>query len=141
MTGVQTCALPIFIAAEKEVKAEKAAEASVKTKTRLAILIRGDAALQQAVAAGAYVLSVPDDDTVSNTYMAEGLLNRVIAAAKEHNEAPRPRRGKSKRSIKTLNDAMTLLKAKTIKASGSQFSIKQKGMPVEVVVVTKEELL
>lgn len=127
-----------LIAAEKEVKESK--EPAVKTKTRLSIVIQGTDELKQLVAGGAYVLSVPDDDSVADTYMGEGLIGRIATAARAHNDAPRGRR-KSKRVIKTLNDAMTGLRVKVIKQSGSQFSIRGKGQPVEVVVVTAESIV
>lgn len=126
------------IAADKE--AEKGAP---KGKTRLCVVIQGDAALKEAVAAGCYVLSVPDpedDAELSNTYMGEGLLGRIYTACRAHNDAPKKRRAKAKRKIQTLVDAMSLLKAKTIKESGSTFGIKQKGQPVEIVVVTTPTL-
>lgn len=129
-----------LIKTEKEIKEAKAADKTPKAKTRMVALIRGNAELKQLVAAGAFVLSVPDDDT-TNTYSGDGLLARLNKAAVSHNEAPRKRRSKNNRKIKTLFDAMTLLKAKTIKASGSTFSIKQKGQPIEVVVVEKEDII
>lgn len=126
------------IAADKE--ADKGAP---KGKTRLCAIIRGDEALKRAVAGGCYILSVPDpedDAELANTYMGEGLLGRLYTACRAHNEAPKKRRAKAKRPIKTLPDAMSLLRAKTIKESGSTFSVKQKGTPVEIVVVTSEAL-
>ncbi len=128
-----------LIAAEKEDKAAK--EPTSKSKTILKVLIRGDSALKAMVAAGGYILSVPDDDSVSNTYMADGLLGRITTACRTHNDAPKQRRGKKRRQIKTLNEAMVGLKSKVIKQSGSAFTIKGKGIPCEIVVVEKEELL
>lgn len=124
-----------LIAAEKEIKDAKE-PAAAKGATRLAVLIRGDAALQQAVAGGAWVVSVPDDDTTA-TYASDGLINRLRAAVTAHNEAPKGRR-KAKARIQTWFQALTGLKAKVIKESGSVIGIKQKGTPCEVVVLTSE---
>ncbi len=125
---------------QKQIAADKAT-AEPRGKTRLAVVLRDDtstSALKDAVAAGCYVLSVPDpedDTTLANTYMGAGLIGRIQTAARAHNEAPRKRRSKGKRIITTLHDAMTLLKAATIKGSGSAFGVKQKGTPVEIVLV------
>lgn len=131
-----------LLQAEREAKAANASDAP-KAKTRLAIVMRGDEALQRAVTQGGYIVAVPDgdEDPTTSTYMGDGLRDRLIKAAKQHNEAPKGRRGKSKRKIETLHDAMTILTSKTLKASGSQITIKQKGVPAEIVVFTKEQIL
>ena len=126
---------------EREAKAA-GDKAGPKAKTRLAILVRGTPELQRLVTQGAYIVSLPDgdDDPTTTTYMGQALVERIRKAAIAHNEAPKGRR-KAKRRIQTLHDAMTLLKAKTIKESGSVIGIKQKGTPAEVVVVLNEDLL
>lgn len=120
--------------AERETKEQRKAEP--RGKTRLVILVRGDAALQRALDGGGWVVSVPDDDT-TNTYSAEGLVNRLRKAVIAHNEAPKGRR-KAKTKVETWAQCFTQLRAKTLKDSGSQIGIKQKGNPAELVVLTSE---
>ena len=137
-TTLQTVAKDL-IAAEKELKAHRG-DAGPKSKKRLVAMVRGDAQLKALVAAGAYVVSVPDNDAdpSHSTYTGDGLVKRIVAAARAHNDTPQKRRGRNRRLIKTFNDAMTMLRAKTIKQSGSTISIKAKGVPIEVVVVEHE---
>lgn len=128
-----------LLAAEREVKASK--DTTKSGKTRLTILLRSDdPKMQAALAAGAWIVSTPDGDAdpTVNTYHGEGLVKRLQAAVVAHNEAPRAKRAKVKRRITTWHDALTLLKSKTIKESGSQIGIKAKGALAEVVVLTTE---
>lgn len=134
-----------LLAAQREVAQAKAAEAEankgVKTKNRYTVLIRADpgeaAKLRQLVAAGGYVLTVPDDDT-TDTYSGDGLLGRISTAARTFNDSLK--RKKTSRLIKSFIQAMENLKAKAIKSSGSNFSIKNR-YPAEIIVVDKEEVL
>ena len=113
-------------------------------KTRLAILIRGDKALAAAVAGGAYVMGVPDagdtDAVESSTYMGDALINRLRKAVVTHNEAPKGKRGKKRAKIETWFQAFSTLRPKAIKESGSQMTIKQKGVPAEVIVLLNENV-
>jgi hypothetical protein len=125
-----------LIAAEKEAKESKVT--TPKGKTRLVALVRHDGG--SLVGAGAYIVSVPDDDT-TDTYSKDGLLNRLRKAAQEYNDSPRKRRAKGKPvKIETWTDLFRNVKAKTLKASGSNISIKAKGDPVELVVLEKETI-
>ncbi len=124
-----------LIKAEKEVKAAKVAQP--KGKTRLVALVRQDPG--SPTLGGAYIVSVPDDDT-TNTYAAEGLLNRLRKAAAEHNDAPRPRRGKPKTKVETWDQLFRYVTPKTLKASGSQIGVKAKGNAHELVVLAKETI-
>ncbi len=126
-----------LIAAEKELKETK--ETAPKTKTRLVVLARGDAAMQAALSGGAWVVSVPDDDSTS-TYSSASLLSRLRTAAAQHNDAPKARRGKGRVKVVTWSDLFRNLKAKTLKTSGSNVGIKAKGTPSEVVVLTSENV-
>ncbi len=129
-----------LIQAEKEVAATKET-AGPAAKTRLTVLIRGDAALRAAVAGGAWIVSVPDDTESTQSYTANYLIDRLRKAVAEHNDAPKARRGRAKRVIKTWFEAFTTLKAKTIKASGSAIGLKGKGSLAEVVVLEDETVL
>lgn len=122
-----------LIAAEKEEKANK--EPAVKTKTRLVGLVRQD--VGSATLGGVYILSVPDDDS-TDTYSGVGLLNRLRAAAVEHNDAPRGRKGRTK--VTTWDQLLRNVKAKTFKASGSQIGVKAKGNAHELVVLPTETI-
>ncbi len=125
-------------AAEREEKEAKAS-AGPAAKTRLTILLRSDdPKMQSTLNAGAWVAGVPDDDT-TNTYMGAGLVDRLRKAVAEHNDTT-PKRGRKKKRIETWNQAMTLLKSKTIKGSGSQLTIKQKGILAEIVVLPTENV-
>jgi len=134
-----------LLAAQREVAQAKAEEAAAnkgnKTKNRYTVLIRADASeaakLRQLVAAGGYVLTVPDDDT-TDTYSGEGLLGRISTAARTFND--NLKRKRTSRLIKSFVQAMECLKTKAIKSSGSSFAIKTK-TPVEIVVVDKENIL
>ena len=123
-----------LIAAEKEAKNERAT-AEPKTKKRLVVLIRGDAATRRAVEGGAWVVALPKNAETAT------LLDKVSAAVRCSNDALKRKR--ATHTIKTFARAMEWPKAKAIKAasvSGAQdFSIKTK-TPVEVVVVEKEEM-
>lgn len=122
-------------AAAREAKEER--KHSPRGKTRLAILVRGDDALQRALGGGAWVVSVPDDESTA-TYSGASLISRLRSAAVVHNEAPAKRRSKSRAKITTWQELFTTIKAKTLKDSGSQIGVKQKGNPAEVVVLTSE---
>ncbi len=133
------------IAKELLATAKQEKEAAVKEprgKTRLVALIRGDEALKFLVAGGAFTVAVPDgdDDPTTTTYHGDALVERLRKAAIAHNEAPAKRRGKRAAKIETWQQAFSILKAKTIKGSGSQISIRGKGNPIEVVVLTKETI-
>ncbi len=120
---------------EEEVKEDK--KTAPKGKTRLVCLIRGDdPALIRAAQAGVFVLGVPDDETTA-TYSGEGLINRINAAIALNNDS-KPKRGRKRAKIDTYAQGFSILKSKTVKESGSTFSIKGKGFPVELVVLTKE---
>lgn len=127
-----------LIEAEKEVKESKST--APKGKTRLVAFVRGDEALKSAVAGGAFVASVPDDDTTA-TYSGDALVERIRKAAVAHNDKPRKKgRGRTRSKIETWTDAFRCLKSKALKESGSKISIKQKGENVEVVVLTTEKV-
>ena len=133
-------------AAQRENAAAKAADKEAGTsksnRYRLVVLVRGDSTLKPLVAGGAFVFAVPDgeeDVALSDTYSGEGLLQRFYNAVRAHNDAPKGKRGKATRKIKTFAEAIRYLKPKTIKGNGSAFKIKTTA-PVEVVVVEKEEV-
>lgn len=133
-----------LLKAEREIKADK--QATPRGKTRLVALIRtdGDPAVARALEAGAYVVQVPDGTEdggelpEASSYHGEALLQRLRKAAIAHNEAPRKRRGKPRIKVETWHQAFSHIKAKTLKESGSNITIKAKGMPVEVVGLLSE---
>ncbi len=132
-----------LIKAEKEIAAAKSAENESdgpKMKNRFVVLIRSDDSetLKPLVAAGAFILAVPDDDQSIETYSGEGLIGRIATAARNFNETMKRKKGQ--RTIRTFVSAMSGLKTKAIKNSGSNFLIKTK-IPVEVVVVDKENIV
>src|ERR1700739_1494865 len=87
-----------LIAAEKEVKEDRAAHAVPKPKKKSVVLIRGDAALKAQVAGGAYIVQVEEaDDTTT-------LLGRISAAARSYNEGLR--RNRANRVVRTFVKAM-----------------------------------
>ncbi len=135
-TSILNAVVKDLLKAEKEEKEAKVSSGPA-AKSRLTILLRSDdPKMQSALNAGAWVAGVPDDDT-TNTYMGAGLVDRLRKAVAEHNDTT-PKRGRKKKRIETWNQAMTLLKSKTIKGSGSQLTIKQKGILAEIVVLTSE---
>lgn len=128
------------LAAEKE--AEKEANANgPKTKNRFVVLLRSDdPKAAQAVAAGAYVLTVPDDDT-TDTYNGQALIERLRKAVRYHNDSgSKGGRGRKKMLIKRFVDAMAYLKTKALKETESKVLIKTKA-PVEVIIVGGENLI
>lgn len=129
-----------ILAAEKELKQERAEGATPKAKTRLIAFLRSeDPVVARAVQAGVVIVSVPDDGSTSS-YSGDSLIQRFRTAVIAHNDTPRKRKTKSAAKIVTWNDAFTRLKAKTIKASGSTIGIKTKGVPSEVVVISSESV-
>jgi hypothetical protein len=116
----------------------RASDRQPKAKSRHVILLRSDdKAVCDAVAAGAYVLTVPDDDTTLATYSGDALLARLSKAVQHHNDTPA--RGRRKhRPIKTFTEAMEHLKPKALSHTDSpKLRIKTR-LPVEVVIVTRE---
>lgn len=129
-----------ILAAEKELKQDRAEGVSPKAKTRFVIFLRSeDKAMYQAVKAGAVIASVPDDDSTA-TYSGRALLQRLQTAVIAHNEQPRKRKTKGTAKIITWQDAFTRLKSKTIKVSGSSIAIKNKGLPAEIVILETENV-
>lgn len=119
-----------LIAVERELKEEKANEKEPRAKTKLVVLIRGDASLKRAVEGGAYVVSVKQDDNTAT------LLERIKLTVKDSNE--KIKRGRASRVIRTFARAMEWLKPKALKLHGIQ-GIKNK-TPVEVVVVESPDI-
>lgn len=130
-----------LLAAAKEIAAAKEAEKAntPRGKTRLVAFVRGTPEMQKALDGGCWIASVPDDDTTA-TYAGQALLERLRKAVIAHNEAPKGRR-KAKPRIETWFQAFTSLKAKTLKESGSTVTVKQKGVLVEVIVLTSETVV
>ena len=130
-----------LIKIEKEVKEASASEKTPKAKNRFVILLRTDpsqaAILKPLVEVGGYVLTVPDDTQLVETYSGAGLLQRIYKAARQWNE--NLKRKKGSRTIKTFVSAMEILKPKAIKESGSEFKIKA-SYPAEIIVIDKEEI-
>ncbi len=123
-----------LIAAEREAKEEKSTEK--RGKTRLVGLVRRDPGSPEL--GGVYLLTVPDlEETEGNTYVGDGLLNRLRKAAAEHNDAPRGRR-KAKVKVETWAQFFQHVKAKTLKTSGSAISLKAKGNAHELIVLESE---
>ena len=125
-------------AVQQEVEEDKP-EKGPKAKNKFVVLIRGDAALKDKVAGGAWVVSCSDDETLVETYSGEGLWNRILKAVRYHNDNP----GKVKKRhkvIKTFFGAMNTLKPKTFKLTESVLSVKTRE-PVEVIVVEKDEIV
>ncbi len=126
-----------LIAAEKEAKADK--QTTPKGKTRLVALVRQDPG--STTLGGAYLVAVPDlAEPEGDTYVGASLLARLRKAATEHNDAPKARRAKAKVKVTTWSDLFRFVKAKTLKASGSAISVRAKGDPVELVVLSSESI-
>lgn len=127
-----------LIAAEKEVKAAAAAEKDApKSKSRMVVLIRGDASLKRLVEGGAWVVTIPDDPTQANA-TSSTLLQRITKAVKTHNENLRGK-NRAAKVIRTFARAMDWLRPKSIDMAQSAFRVKTK-VAVEVVVVESEEV-
>lgn len=128
---------------QREIAQEKEAEKEgkgPKSKNRFVVLIRSDnPAAQSVAAAGAYVVTVPDDDT-TDTYNGTALLERIKKAVAYHNEKPAGKRGRKRSIIKKFTEAMANLKSKVFKETESKVLVKTK-LPVEVVIVDKEEIV
>jgi len=119
-----------LIAAEREIKEEKASDKTPKPKNRLVVLIRGDASLKRAVEGGAFVVSIPEADSAST------ILEKVKASVKTYNETIK--RGRASRVIRTFARAMEWLRPKALKPNGIT-GIKTK-TPVEVIVVESPDI-
>lgn len=122
-------------------------------KTRLVAFIRSTPetakALETAVGGGAFIISVPSGESeednssegavMANTYMGSALIQRLQKAAAEHNEAPKgKRRGKARSKVETWLQLFTQVRAKTFKTSGSSITVKGKGVPIEVLILSSE---
>lgn len=119
-----------LIAAEKEAKASDAAEKTPKAKSKMVVLIRGDASLKRLVDGGAWVVAIPEMDSSST------LLAKVEASVKQSNDSLK--RGRASRVIRTFARAMEWLKPKVTKEHGI-VGIRTK-QAVEVVVVESEAI-
>jgi hypothetical protein len=131
-----------FLKVQRELAAEKEAAkegATNRNKNRFVVLLRGDAALKAAVAGGAFIMAVPDDETLVETYSGVGLLQRFCKAIAHQNDAPKGRRGKARTKIRTYVEAFRWLKPKAVKETESAFKIKT-AEAVEVIVLEKEEV-
>lgn len=116
-----------LILAEKEEKAAAAEEKTPKAKSKMVVLIRGDASLKRLVEGGAWVVAIPEMDSAST------LLDKITASVKTQNESIKRNRS---RVIRTFARAIEWLKPKVGKQHGiSGFKTR---LPVEVVVVESE---
>lgn len=134
-----------LLAVQKELAEEKrAAAGGPKRKNNFVIVIRGDDSVKRAVEAGAYVLTVPNCDSeteTTETFTQNTLIERVKKAVKVDNELPNAKRGryarKASHKITTFVSAMENLRTKAIKQAHqgpSMFTIKTR-TPVPIIVV------
>lgn len=123
-----------LIAAERQTKEEAAAEsaANPKVKTKMVVFVRGNAALRDLVAGGAWVLRVREDDQTTT------IQSRVKAVAKLYNE--RLTRHRSSRVIRTWARALEWAKGKVVKDAQGAYTVLTR-QPVEVQVVEREEVM
>lgn len=126
-------------AIKREVEQNKPDKSEKTGKERkFVVFLRGDEALKKAISGqGAWILNCPDDET-SNTYSADGLVERLKKAARYSNDNP-PKTRRKPFSIKTFVQLFEYLKPRSIKDSESDFKIKTK-LPVELIVLDKESI-
>lgn len=141
---VQQIARDLFAVQKELAEEKKAAAGGPKRKNNFVIVIRGDDSVKRAVEAGAYVLTVPNCDSETETteiFTQNTLVERIKKAVKVDNDLPKAKRGryarKASHKITTFVSAMENLRTKAIKQAHqgpSMFTIKTRA-PVPIIVV------